>query len=114
MRMKKKKFFRKKTERLSASLSHEMITERLRGELGYDGVVITDALEMDAVTEHYTAAQSAVLALSAGVDLLLMPSDFFAAYEGVLAATAEGVLTEERINESVLRVLRLKEAYHLL
>lgn len=101
-------------DNLPASLSREMVTEKLRGELGYDGVVITDAMEMGAVADNYTAAESAVLALSAGVDLLLMPSDFLTAYEGVLSAVADGTLTEDRINESVLRVLELKDAYGLL
>ena len=90
------------------SLSYRMITEILRGDLGYQGLVITDALNMGAVTAHYSSAQAAVLAVAAGSDLLLMPADFQAAYQGILDAVADGTLTEERIDESVLRILRVK------
>lgn len=91
-----------------ASLSKVMLTDVLRGQLGYQGIIITDALNMGAVSEQYTSAQAAVLALQAGADILLMPADFQAAYNGVLNAVADGTLTEERINESVLRILQLK------
>lgn len=95
---------------LPASLSHTMLTEKLRGELGYNGVIITDALAMGAITQNYSSAESAVLALQAGADLLLMPEDYIAAYQGVLAAVEDGTLSEARIDESVLRVLRLKSS----
>ena len=91
-----------------ASLSDKMITEILRGELGYDGIVITDALNMSAVTEYYTSDQAAVMALKAGADMLLMPEDFEAAYEGVLAAVKDGTIAEERIDESLKRIYRVK------
>lgn len=90
------------------SLSYRMITEILRGDLGYQGLVITDALNMGAVTEHYSSAEAAVQAVAAGNDLLLMPADFQAAYRGILDAVADGTLTEERIDESVLRIIRVK------
>ena len=96
---------------LPASLSYSMLTEKLRGELGYDGVIITDALAMGAIIQNYSSAESAVLALQAGADILLMPYDYIAAYQGVLAAVEDGTIPEERIDESVLRILRLKAAY---
>lgn len=99
---------------LPASLSYEMITGRLRDELGYDGVVITDSLEMGAVAGQYAPAESAVLAVKAGVDIVLMPSDYAAAFEGVVQAVKEGALTEERIDQSVLRILTLKLACGLI
>lgn len=99
---------------LPASLSHAMLTDRLRGELGYDGVIITDALAMGAITQNYTPAESAVLALNAGADILLMPYDYAAAYQGVLAAVENGRLSVDRIDESVLRILRLKLAYGVI
>ncbi|MDO4285625.1 MAG: glycoside hydrolase family 3 N-terminal domain-containing protein [Eubacteriales bacterium] len=92
-----------------SSLSYEMITNQLRGTLGYNGVVITDALNMGAITEQYTSAEAAVAALQAGADMLLMPENFQEAYEGVLAAVQDGTLTEERIDESLLRIYRVKK-----
>ena len=73
---------------LPASLSERMIREKLRGELGYDGVVITDALGMGAIAQNYTPAESAVLAIRAGVDLLLMPQDLKEAFDAVRAGYA--------------------------
>ena len=67
---------------LPASLSYSMLTEKLRGELGYDGVIITDALAMGAIIQNYSSAESAVLALQAGADILLMPYDYIAATRG--------------------------------
>lgn len=99
---------------LPASLSRAMLTDRLRGELGYDGVIITDALAMGAITQNYTSAESAVLALNAGADILLMPYDYTAAYQGVLAAVENGELSVDRIDESVLRILRLKLTYGVI
>ena len=93
---------------LPASLSEELVTGRLRGELGYTGLIVTDSLAMGAIAAEYSAAESAVLALKAGVDLLLMPEDYAAAYEGVLDAVESGTLTEARIDESVGRILALK------
>ncbi len=90
------------------SLSEEVITNLLRGELGYDGIVITDAMNMAAITEYYGADEAAVMALKAGADMILMPEDFEMAYEGVLAAVQEGVITEDRIYESLKRIYRVK------
>ena len=91
-----------------ASLSKTMITDILRGQRGYDGIVDTDAMNMGAVTEQYTSAQAAVKALQAGADLVLMPEDFQEAYQGVLDAVKDGTLTEQRINESVTRIVKVK------
>jgi beta-glucosidase-like glycosyl hydrolase/endonuclease/exonuclease/phosphatase family metal-dependent hydrolase len=91
-----------------ATLSRPIMTGILRGELGFDGVVITDALGMAGVRQKYGDARVPVLALQAGVDQLLMPPDLELAYTSVLAAVGTGELTEQRIDESVLRVLRMK------
>lgn len=91
-----------------ASLSKTMITDILRGQMGYQGLVITDALNMGAVTEQYSSAGAAVQAVNAGVDIILMPVDFNSAYQGVLQAVASGEITEERIDESVARILEIK------
>lgn len=99
---------------LPASLSEELINGKLRGELGYDGVVITDSLAMGAIAQEYSSADCAVMALDAGVDILLMPEDYAAAFEGVVQAVEEGRLSMERIDESVARVLELKDQLGLL
>lgn len=95
-------------EDVPAVFSKEIITGVLRGELGFCGIVITDALDMGAVTDYYSSAQAAVMAVAAGADMLLMPEDFVAAYEGVLNAVQRGELTQERIDESVRRILKVK------
>lgn len=97
-------------DNMPCSLSNQMITDVLRGELGYDGIVITDALDMAAVTDYYTSDQAAIMALQAGADMLLMPEDFQTAYDGVLAAVNDGTLTEDRIDESLRRIYRIKYA----
>ena len=96
---------------LPASLSGTVITTLLREKMHYDGVVITDALNMGAITDHYNSAEAAVLAIQAGCDLLLMPADWRAARDGLRKAVEEGVITEERIDESVRRIIELKNAF---
>lgn len=91
-----------------ASLSKTIVTDLLIDELGYKGLIITDALNMGAVSQQYSSAQAAVKALNAGVDMLLMPADFNAAYQGVLAAVQSGEISEERIDESVEKILKTK------
>lgn len=91
-----------------ATLSRELVTDLLREDMGFDGLVITDALNMGAITEQYSSGEAAVAALDAGVDMLLMPADFQAAYDGVMNALEKGELTEERIDESVRRILEIK------
>lgn len=95
-------------EEVPCSLSSYLITDVLREKMGYDGIVVTDAMNMGAVCQRYDSAEAAVLALQAGVDLILMPEDFRSAYEGVLAAVETGELTENRIEESVRRILYVK------
>lgn len=91
-----------------ASLSKTLITEKLRGELGYDGIVLTDALNMGAIKKNYGSAEGSIRAFEAGNDILLMPQHFTEAYDGVLEAVKTGRISEERLNESVLRILRFK------
>lgn len=93
---------------LPASLSKEIITDRLRGELGYDGLIITDALAMSAVTEPYGSGTAAVMAFEAGNDILLMPESIKQAYGALLEAVRNSEISMERLDESVLRILRYK------
>ncbi|MFI5881943.1 glycoside hydrolase family 3 protein [Streptomyces sp. NPDC051554] len=91
-----------------ATLSHPILTGILRGELGYDGVVITDSLQMEGVRQKYGDDRVPVLALKAGADQLLNPPSLDVAWNAVLKAVRGGELTEARLDESILRVLRLK------
>ena len=91
-----------------ATISSEIVTDLLRDELGYQGIIITDSMGMGAATEAVGVERVAAAALLAGVDIVLMPADLRAAYQGVLDAVASGELTEERIDESVRRILTVK------
>lgn len=95
-------------DQIPCTLSPYMITDVLRGRMGYDGIVVTDAMNMGAIRQQYSSGEASVLAIQAGVDLILMPADFHSAFEGVLDALEAGTLTEERIDESVRRILRVK------
>lgn len=90
------------------TLSYKMITEILRGDLGYTGLVITDAMDMKAITDSYEPDEAAVKAVQAGVDIILMPEDLDKAVTGILDAVNKGDITEERINESVSRIIMKK------
>lgn len=92
------------------SFSQLIIKDVLRKELGFKGVVITDALNMGAVTDWFGGDKAAVEALKAGVDILLMPDDFDLAYTAVLKAVKSGELKKEDIDQSLFRILLLKES----
>lgn len=95
-------------DNVPASLSATMVTTVLREQMGYNGIVITDGMNMGAVTGLYTADQAAVMAVNAGVDMILMPQDYETAYNGLLAAVNNGTISQERIDESVIRIVRVK------
>lgn len=95
-------------ENIPSSLSPVVVTDVLRGELGYDGIVISDAMNMAAITDYYAADQAAVLALRAGCDMILMPENFEVAYQGILDAVAEGTIAEERIDDALRRIYKVK------
>ncbi|MGY1546413.1 glycoside hydrolase family 3 protein [Streptomyces sp. MN6] len=97
-----------------ATLSPTILQGVLRGELGFDGVIVTDALNMTGVRTKYGDDRVPVLALKAGADQLLFPPDIDVAYHGVLSAVRTGEVTEERLDESVLRILRVKDKVGLL
>lgn len=90
------------------SLSYKMVTEVLRGDLEYTGLIITDGMNMDAITKNYSQKEAAVKAVAAGVDIILMPKDFHGAVDGILEAVKNGEISENRINESVLRIIKVK------
>ena len=91
-----------------ATLSHEIVTGQLREALGFDGVIVTDGLEMAAVRQKYGDGEVAVRAIEAGVDQLLLPADPQEAYAAIDEALDSGRLTEQRIDESVERILKMK------
>ncbi len=97
-----------------ATLSRPILTGILRERLGYDGVVVTDSLGMAGVRTKYGDDRVPVLALKAGVDQLLNPPEPAVAWNAVLQAVRGGELTEARLDESILRVLRLKSKLGLL
>ncbi|MEI5033451.1 glycoside hydrolase family 3 protein [Streptomyces sp. S1A(2023)] len=91
-----------------ATLSRPILTGILREELGYDGVVVTDSLGMEGVRTKYGDERVPVLALLAGVDQLLNPPNLSVAWNAVLEAVRGGEISEARVDESILRILRLK------
>ncbi|MCI9180252.1 MAG: glycoside hydrolase family 3 protein [Lachnospiraceae bacterium] len=91
-----------------ASLSSYIMTDLLREELGYKGIIVTDALAMKAVIDEYSSDEAAVRALEAGADILLLPEDFELAFQGVLQAVNEGRLSRERLDQSLQRIIRQK------
>ena len=103
-----------KGESVPASMSYEALTARLRQKYGYEGLIITDALDMGAITAHFTTEEAAIKAFMAGNDLLLMPSNFEKAYKAILDAVRGGIIPMERLDESVLRILRYKLTHFLV
>jgi len=99
-----------------ASLSKKIITDLLRDEMQFDGVVITDDLTMKAITTNYSIEEAVVKSIQAGSDILLIAHDFHnieLAAQSIKMALENGEITEEQINASVKRIIRLKEQYNL-
>ncbi len=95
-------------DEIPASLSGIILTEKLRLDMGYTGVIITDALDKGAVKDSYDSGDAALAALKAGADMLLMPGNLNAAYDSILAAVEDGSVSEERIAESARRIVYVK------
>jgi beta-N-acetylhexosaminidase len=93
-----------------ATLSHPILTDVLRGELGFDGVIVTDSLSMAALRETYSETQIPVMAIQAGADILLNPSNLPLAYNAVLDAVDAGTITVARLDASVRRILERSTA----
>jgi len=91
-----------------STMSSIILQDKLRGELGYQNVIIADAMEMGAITQQYNCAEAAVGSILAGVDIVLGPQNLIEAFDAVIAAVENGTITEERINQSVRRILKLK------
>ena len=94
---------------IPATMSSVILQDKLRGELGYQNIIITDAMEMGAITKQYTNTEAAVGTLQAGADIVLGPQNFVEAFDAVVKAVEVGRLSEQRIDQSVRRVLKLKK-----
>ena len=99
---------------LPSCLSPVICTDLLRKELGFEGIIITDSMQMQSITANYDSGQAAVKALEAGCDMILMPVDLDAAVAGVQEAVENGTLTEQRIDRSVKRILDEKKKLGIL
>lgn len=97
-----------------ALFSYQLVTQLLRQEMGFEGVVITDSLQMQAMTDHYGSGEIAVKAVKAGVDVLLCPEDLEEAADALIRAVESGEISQERIDESVRRILTLKKECGML
>lgn len=91
-----------------ATLSHYVVTDLLKGELGFRGLAVSDALNMGAISEYYGSNTAAVKAFNAGIDVLLMPENLDSAYNAVLNAVKSGEVSEERLDEAVYNIISTK------
>jgi len=94
---------------IPSTMSSVILQDKLRKELGYQNIIITDAMEMGAITQQYNCAEAAVGCIQAGVDIVLGPQNFPEAFDAVVAAVNNGTISEERINQSVRRIMKLKK-----
>lgn len=101
-------------DNLPADLSPVVVTDWLREKMNFEGIIISDSQAMGAITSTYTSDEAAIMSIKAGVDIILMPNDLRVAIDGVEAAIESGELTEERIDESVIRILEKKNEMGLL
>ena len=94
---------------IPSTMSPVILQDKLRGELGYQNIIITDGMEMGAITQQYSSAEAALGSIQAGVDIVLGPKNLVEAFDAVIDAVNKGTISEERINQSVRRILKLKQ-----
>lgn len=92
------------------SMSSSVVTDILRNEMGYTGIIVTEPMNVTAITEYYSTSEAVVAALKAGCDMILMPENLQEAYQGILEGVQNGTVAEARINDSLKRVFRVKYA----
>ena len=97
-----------------ATLSRQIVSKILRDDLSFDGLVITDAMNMGAIADSYHSGEAAITALRAGCDLILMPADVPEAFDSVLKAVENGTLTQEWLDATVRRILVFKQSHGIL
>lgn len=91
-----------------ATMSQLFLTDKLRRDMGFQGLIVSDALDMGAIRQMYSSAEAGIRCLLAGADVLLMPDDYAGAFDGLVQAVASGRVDERRVDESVCRILRFK------
>ena len=101
-------------DEVPATLSYKIATGILRDELKFEGVAITDSFEMESIADNYSVDDAVVMSVKAGMDMILQPKDMASAVNSIEQAVADGELSEDRIDESVRRMLTLKESRGLL
>lgn len=101
-------------DEVPATLSYKIATGILRDELKFEGVAITDSFEMESIADNYSVDDAVVMSVKAGMDMILQPKDMASAVNSIEQAVADGELSEDRIDESVRRILTLKESCGLL
>lgn len=97
-----------------ATLSRQIVSKILRDDLSFEGLIITDAMNMGAIADSYDSGEAAVTALRAGCDLILMPADVAEAFDSVLMAVENGILTQEWLDATVRRILVFKQIHGIL
>ena len=100
--------------RTPATMSEEIVTEVLKNQLGFQGLVVTDSMEMGAITAQYTSDKAALYALKAGCDIILMPANLETAFEAVVEACETGELSKDHLDATVEGILRFKEQHGIL
>ena len=95
---------------IPSTMSSVILQDKLRRELGYQNLIITDGMEMGAITQQYTNGEASVGCIKAGADIVLGPQVFTEAFDAVVKAVEAGEITEQRIDESVRRILKLKQS----
>lgn len=93
---------------IPATLSRKVLTDLMRDEMGYEGIVMTDAMNMKAISDHFGSVDAAIRAINAGADIILMPVGLEEVVTGVLEAVNKGDIEQEEIDKSVKRILTLK------
>ena len=93
---------------IPSTMSSVILQDKLRGELGYQNLIITDGMEMGAITQQFSSAEAAVKSIQAGVDIVLGPKNLVEAFDAVIEAVNKGTISEERINQSVRRIQKLR------
>ena len=105
-------------ESLPATMSDDILTGLLKGQMGFEGIVVTDAMNMAGISNNWDQVQSCVIAIQAGVDLICMPTQLYckadlakldAIIDGLIAAVEDGTIPMERVNDAVTRILTVKE-----
>lgn len=91
-----------------ASLSKEIVTDILINELGFEGIIITDSFSMGAITNEYSSGEACIKAIDAGIDMILMPVNLKEAHASIVDAVKKNIISEDRIDKSVLKILKLK------